>query len=125
MDVSGYNFSNDEIAHLEQHRGRQQDARLKVRFIAPLMLAKRIPMGDVAAIAGKSIRTIENWHRQYLTKGIDSPNSLQYKAKQPYLSARETQQVLHWAGTTNSAQLKQIRAYVMEQFGVKYTTEAI
>jgi len=125
MDVSSYSFSDDEITRLEQYRDRQQDARLKVRFMALLMLAKHIPIGDVAAITGKSIKTIENWHRQYLTKGIDSLNSFQYKPKQPYLSDEETQQMLNWVRTTNPAYLKQIRAYVIEQFGVKYTTEAI
>jgi transposase len=125
MDVSGYSFSDDEITRLEQHRDRQQDARLKVRFIALLMLAKHISIGDVAAITGKSVKAIENWLSQYLTKGIDSLDSFQYKPKQPYLSEEETKQMLNWVRTTNPAHLKQIRVYIIEQFGVKYTPEAI
>jgi len=126
MDVSSYSsFSDQEIVSLQQYRDRQQDARLKVRFIALLMLAKDISITDVAAITGKAVKSIENWHRQYLTKGIDSLNSFQYKPKEPYLSDEETQQMLNWVRTTNPIHLKQIRAYVIEQFGVKYTTEAI
>ena len=48
MDVSIYKFGDEEIIRLEQYRDRQQDARLKVRFMALLMLAKGIPITDVA-----------------------------------------------------------------------------
>lgn len=125
MDVSSYRFSDEEIVRLQQYRDRQHDARLKVRFIALLMLAKNIPITDVAAITGKAIKSIENWCHQYHKQGIDSLNSFQYKPKQSYLSEEETQQMLNWVRTTNPVHLKQIRAYVIEQFGVKYTTEAI
>jgi hypothetical protein len=39
MDVSSYKFSDEEIVRLQQYRDSQQDARLKLRFIALLMLA--------------------------------------------------------------------------------------
>ena len=125
MDVSLYKFSDEEIIRLEQYRDRQQDARLKVRFMALLMLAKGIAISDVGAITGVALKTIANWHHQYLTKGIDCLNSFQYRPKQPYLSDEQTQQILNWVRTTNPAKLKQIRAYVIEEFGTKYTTEAI
>jgi transposase len=125
MDVSIYKFSDEEIIRLEQYRDRQQDARLKVRFMALLMLAKGIPITDVAAITGTAMKTIANWHRQYLTKGIECLNSFQYKPKQPYLSGEQTQQILNWVRTTNPSKLKQIRVHIMEEFGIKYTTEAI
>jgi transposase len=125
MDVSSYKFSDEEIVRLEQYRDRQQDARLKVRFMALLMLSKGIAISDVKAITGVAMKTIANWHHQYFTKGLDSLNSFQYKPKQPYLSDEQTQQTLNWVRSTNPAKLKQIRAYVIEEFGIKYTTEAI
>jgi len=125
MDISSFEFSNEEIVRLEQYRDRQQDARLKVRFMALLMIAKGIAIRDVAAITGVAMKTIENWQHQYLTKGIDCLNSFQYKRKQAYLSDEQTQQLLNWVRTTHPSQLKQIRAYVIEEFRVKYTTEAI
>ena len=90
MDVSGYKFGDEEIVRLEQYRDRQQDARLEVRFMALLMLAKGIAIRDVGAITGVALKTISNWHHQYLTKGIDCLNSFQYKPKQPYLSNEQT-----------------------------------
>ena len=125
MDVSSYQFSEEEIHRLEHYRDEQQDARLKMRFIALLMLAKGIDLKDIAAITGVAMKTIENWHRQYLSKGIDCLNAFQYKPKQPYLSDEQTQQLLNWVRTTNPIHLKQIRIHIIEEFGIKYTTEAI
>jgi len=125
MDVSSHKFSEEEIVRLRQYRDSQQDARLKLRFIALLMLALGTSVKDIAVITGVSMKTIENWHHQYLSKGIDCLNSFQYKPKQPYLSNEQTEAIVSWVKTTNPAYLKQIRAYVIEQFGVKYTTEAI
>ena len=125
MDVSNYKFSDQQIEHLNRYRDNQDDARLQARFIALLMLAEGIEINKVASIIGKSIKTIENWHRQYRSKGIDSLNFFQYKPKQSYLSDEQIEQLVSWVKTTNPAKLKQVRAYIIEQFKVKYTTEAI
>lgn len=125
MDVSSYIFSDEEIVRFKQYRDKQQDGRLRLRFMALIMLATGTTIKDIAVITGVAMKTIENWFHQYLTKGIDCLNSFQYKPKQPYLSEEQTQALVSWVKTTNPAHLKQIRAYVIEQFGVKYTTEAI
>lgn len=125
MDVSNYKFSDEEIEHLNQYRDNQDDARLKARFIALLMLAEGIEINKVAAIIGKSIKTIENWYRQYRSKGIESLNFFQYKPKQSYLNDEQIEQLVSWVKTTNPSKLKQIRQYIKDHFKVKYTTEAI
>lgn len=125
MDISNYKFSDEEIARLQQYRDSQEDARLRLRFMALLMLAIGTSIKDIAISTGVAMKTIENWFRQYLTKGIDCLNSFQYKPKQPYLSDEQTQSLCQWVKTTNPAHLKQIRAYIIEQFGVKYTIEAV
>ena len=50
MDVSNYQFSDEEIARFHQYRDNQDDARLKARFIALLMLAEGIEINKVASI---------------------------------------------------------------------------
>jgi transposase len=125
MDVSNYKFSDQEIELLNQYRDNQDDARLKARFIALLMLALGIEINKVASIIGKSIKTIENWHRQYRSEGIESLNFFQYKPKKCYLNEEQIEQLVSWVKTTNPAKLKQVRAYIIEQFKVKYSTEAI
>jgi len=125
MDVSNYQFSDEEIARLHQYRDNQDDARLKARFVALLMLAEGIEINKVAGIIGKSIKTIKNWHRQYRSKGIESLNFFQYKPKQSYLNDEQIEQLVSWVKTTNPAKLKQIRQYIIDHFKVKYTTETI
>lgn len=57
MDVSKYQFEDDEIAKLHDHRDHQPDVRLKVRFIALLMLANGVELETIASIIGKSVKT--------------------------------------------------------------------
>ncbi len=47
MDVSDYMFSESEIIRLHQYRDNQPDIRLKIRFIALLMLAKGIEPNEL------------------------------------------------------------------------------
>ena len=54
MDVSTFQFSDEEIERLQQYRDNQDDARLNARFIAILMLAKGYEISDVASVIGKS-----------------------------------------------------------------------
>ncbi len=68
--------------------------RLKVRFIVLLMLAKGFELENVASVIGKSIKTIKNWHYQYVEKGIDSLNFFQYKPKQTYLETEQIEEVI-------------------------------
>jgi len=125
MDVSGYQFDDDEIAKLHDRRDNQPDIRLKVRFIALLMLAEGIGLKTIASIIGKSIKTIENWHRQYVTKGIDSLNSFQYKPKQSYLTSEQIDQIVGWVKETNPGKTKEVREYIKGHFKVTYSNEAV
>ncbi|BBO88244.1 hypothetical protein [Desulfosarcina ovata] len=64
MDVSEYKFDDAEIQKLHDHRDNQPDVRLKLRFIALLMLAENVDLKTIASIIGKSAKTIENYHHQ-------------------------------------------------------------
>ena len=50
MDASEYKFSDDEIIQLNEYRDLQPDARLKVRFIALLMMAEEVEPHKIALI---------------------------------------------------------------------------
>jgi transposase len=125
MDASKYQFGNDEIMALQSHRDNQTDARLKVRFIALLMLAEGLELVKISSIIGKSIRTIEKWYFEYATKGIDSLNSFQYKPKKSYLTSEQIDQVVAWVKATNPGKTKEVREYIKEHYKVVYTTEAV
>ena len=125
MDVSDHKFSDNEILMIQQYRDNQPDVRLKVRFIAPLMLAKGLEHKDIASVVGKSTTTIENWHRQYITKGIDSLNSFQYVPKKTFLTEEQIDQLVKWVTETNPGKTKEIRQYIKEHFKVRYSIEAV
>jgi transposase len=125
MDVSKYEFDDEEIAKLHKYRDNQPDVRLKVRFMTLLMLANKVELKTIASIIGKSIKTIENWHCQYVTKGINSLNSFQYKPKQSYLDSEQINQVVNWVTQTNPGKTKEVRKYIKDHFEVDYTNEAV
>ena len=125
MDVSEYQFDEDEIKKLHDYRDNQPDIRLKVRFIAMLMLAERVELEAIASIIGKSVKTIENWHYQYVTKGIDSLNAFQYKPKKSYLTSDQIDQVVSWVKETNPGKIKEVREYIKDHFKVSYSNEAV
>lgn len=125
MDASKYEFDNDKITALQNHRDNQPDARLKVRFITLLMLAEGLELGKISSIIGKSTKTIEKWYFEYVTKGIDSLNSFQYKPKQSYLTSEQVDQVVTWVKETNPGKTKEVREYITDHFKVVYTNEAV
>lgn len=125
MDVSEYRFDDDEIQRLHEYRDNQLDIRLRVRFIAMLMLAEGIELKTIASVIGKSAKTIENWHRQYVTKGIDSLNSFQYKPKKSFLTAEQIDQVVSWVKETTPGKTKEVREYIKDHFQVAYSNEAV
>ena len=125
MDVSDYKFDDDKIKKLQDNRDNQSDVRLKVRFIALLMLAEKIELKTIASIIGKSEKTIENWYLQYKTKGIESLNSFQYKPKKSYLTPEQIDQVVSWVKETNPGKTKEVREYIKDHFQVSYSNEAV
>jgi Transposase and inactivated derivatives len=125
MDVLDYKFSESEILNLQQYRDNQTDVRLKIRFITLLMLASDLELSSTALVVGKSIKTIENWQRQYITKGIDSLNSFQYVPKKTFLTNEQIAQIVKWVTETNPGKTKEIRQYIKEHFNVSYSNEAV
>lgn len=125
MDVSKYKFDDHEIQRLHEHRDNQPDVRLKLRFVALLMLAENVELKTIASIIGKSEKTIENWHHQYVTKGIESLNSFQYKPKKSYLTQGQIDQVVIWVKETNPEKTKEVREYIKDHFKISYSNEAV
>ena len=118
-------FPDDEMRQLREYRDTQRDGRLRVRFVVLLMLAEEVLIETVARVVGVSVKTIERWGEQYLTKGMDALNSFNYKAKQSYLKPWQIEQLVSWVKQTTPAKAKQVKAYIRDQFGVNYSIEAV
>ena len=120
-----YKFSEREIELLKKYRDKQKDFRLKTRYIALIMLAKGSTIECVASSFGKSKVTITLWLEQYITKGIDSLNSFQYKPKRSYLTSEQIDQVVSWVKETNPGKTKEVREYIKDHFKIVYSNEAV
>jgi transposase len=89
------------------------------------MLAEGVDVKIIASVIGKSVKTIENWHHQYVTKGIDSLNAFQYKPKKSYLTEEQIDQVANWVKETNPGKTKEVREFIKNHFKVAYSNEAV
>jgi len=125
MDIKNYKFSDDELKTLKIYRDNQKDSRLKIRFLTLIMLAQQIDINIISLTIGKSIETIENWFHLYITKGINSLNSFQYKSKETFLKEEQISQLIEWVKKTNPSKIKEVKLYIKEQFSVIYSIEAI
>jgi transposase len=125
MKISEYNFSKTEILILKKYRDRPKDERLKIRFIALLMLANKHSVKEVSSIIGVHVKTLENWYNQYRNKGIDSLNSFDYKPKKTYLSFHQICQTVIWVIFNNPKNTSEIQDYIRNKFGVTYCIEAV
>ena len=108
MKISEYYFSKDEIEMLKKYRDLQKEMRLKIRFIALLLLANRNPVEEVATAIGVCAKTVINWYKLYREKGIDSMNSYNYKPKKAYLSYHQICQVIIWVTWANPENILEI-----------------
>jgi len=125
VNVEKYKFSPDERELFWKYRDKQNNGRLKVRFIALLMIADGIPLPKAAELLGCSIASIIRWFKMYLLKGIASLNHFNYQPEQTYLTYAQISRLVGWIRETNPGNIKIIREYIIEHFSIVYTQAAI
>jgi len=124
--IRNYKFTSDEIRELEHYRDNQNDPELKCRFIALLMLAvKKLTLSDVADIIGKSVKTLKRWFKKYYLKGIGSLNSFDYKVKTPYLSKKQTDEIVRHVKDNLPRNIGIVREFIRDRFGIIYSDDAV
>jgi transposase len=124
-NIKSHIFMPEEIEKLKEYRDAQKDLRLKMRFLALLLISENIEIQTAAGVLGKSVRTVEGWYKTYLEKGPDALNSFQYKPKQSYLTDEETGRLIEWVKKENPSDTRVIRHYIKEHFGISYCRSAI
>lgn len=125
MDWLNYQFPKSDIEKIKVFRDEQADARLKVRFIALLMVAENVDADTIQNIIGKSKVTINRWFIQYRDKGIRSLNSFQYQPKKTYLTDDQIVELVAWVKKNMPATVKEIRDHVENEYDVKYSVDAV
>ena len=125
MDLLDYKFSIDEILKLKKYRDKQSNARLKIRFIAFLMLARGYKPKNITNVLGLTIQTIINWLQIYIDKGIEALNCFKYKPKKCHLDGNQILQLKTWVKKNNPGKIKQVAQYIQDNFNVKYDNESV
>ena len=125
QNIRTHIFMPEEIDKLKEYRDNQKDLRLKIRFIALLLIAENIAISIVASSVGKSPKTVENWYRTYLSAGPEALNFFQYKPKRCYLTDGQISELVAWIREENPSDTKIIRHYIKEHFGVSYCRSAV
>ncbi|GBC61571.1 hypothetical protein DENIS_2533 [Desulfonema ishimotonii] len=115
----------EETETLKRYRDGQKDYRLKLRFIALLLIAGNTGTEIVAAAVGKDIRTVETWYGKYLTHGPDALNSFQYQPKRCFLSDDQLADMIAWVKKELPSDTKVICHYIREQTGIAYCQSAV
>jgi len=123
--LNNYNFSSDEIEKLKNYRNTQDDANLKCRFIALLLIAEKMSLHKVASVIGKSSKTLKRWFKQYILKGPGSLNFFDYKPKKSYLTEQQIQEIVKWVKDNRPVNIRIVRDTIRDKFGVGYSDDAV
>ena len=125
INVEKYKLSLDELEQLRKYRNKQNNGRLKIRFIALLMSADGTPLPEVSSLLGCSIATIIRWFKIYLLNGIASLNHFNYTPKQTYLTYSQIAKLIAWVRETCPGNIKMICEYITKNFSIVYSHDAI
>lgn len=125
QNIRTHIFMPDEIEKLKEYRDAQKDLRLKIRFISLLLIAENTEITSVSRSVGKSIRTVEDRYRIYLSEGPDALNFFRYRPKPCYLTDERIKELTAWIKKENPSDTKIIRHYIKEHFGVSYCRSAV
>ena len=129
MRLADCKFTENDIKQLQDYRDRQEDFRLKLRFIAILSAALNksgieAAVGNAAAVFGKHVETIRNRLFLYMTGGPEKLNSFNYKPKQPYLNRYQINQTVISVTYENPVNIEEVKDYINKKFSISYSTEA-
>ncbi len=125
MKIPDHIFTDNEIIKLNKYRDKQKNANLKIRFIALLMISKKIAIDVIAQAIGKCTNTIINWFVKYLSRGIDSLNSYNYVPKKEFLTKAQISEVVDWVRKNNPSTCKEVARKIKDDYSVVYATESV
>jgi transposase len=120
-----HDFTDNEIEILKKYREKQNNFRLKLRFAAILLIAFKTDAEVISSSLGISEFTLKKWYDQYISKGIAGLDSFNYKPKKAYLNFFQINQAVIYVKFENPKNLRQIKMYIKEKFGVDYTLESV
>src|SRR3954447_8679745 len=117
----GLHLERAERRKLEERRRDEKDARIGYRLSALLWLADGRPTDEVAALLGRSSRTIRNWAKLYKKKGLVGLTTLNYKGDEGDLSTAQQQRLKEEVATGRFRCAAQAQAFLSDSFGKSFS----
>ena len=81
QSIFDYTFSEVQVNQLMKYRDLQEDYRLNRRFMIFILIAEGVSKDIVCKTYKISPKTIENWFKIYVFKGINALNTFNKKKK--------------------------------------------
>jgi transposase len=111
----------------ELHRRRRQthDRRVYERLSAVLWVADGMTRFEVADLLGRSVRQLAEWLRLFRNHGLDALCTLHHRGDPGNLTAAQVERLKQEISTGRFRTSDQVRLWVEELFGVRYTPSGI
>jgi transposase len=110
---------------MERRRHATHDKRISERLSAVLWVADGKDRFEVAALLGRSVRQVAEWLRLYRNQGLDPLCAPHHRGDPGNLSAGQVERLKEEIGTGRFRNADQVRLWVEEVFGVRYTASGI
>ena len=110
---------------LERRRHRTRDKRVYERLSAVLWVADGKTRCEVADLLGRSVRQLAEWLRLFRNRGLDALCMLRQGGDPGNLSAGQVERLKQEIGTGRFRNSDQVRLWVEEVFGVRYTPSGL
>src|SRR5262252_6685506 len=110
---------------LERRRHQTPDKRIDERLSAVLWVADGKTRCEVADLLGRSVRQLAEWLRLFRNRGLDALCMLRQGGDPGNLSAGQVERLKQEIGTGRFRNSDQVRLWVEETFGVRYTPSGI
>jgi transposase len=110
---------------LQRRRHQTHDKRHYERLSAVLWVADGKTRCEVADLLGRSVRQVAEWLRLFRNRGLDALCARRHRGDPGNLSAPEVERLRQEISTGRFRSSDQVRVWVEEAFGVRYTASGI
>src|SRR5215472_11608800 len=110
---------------LERRRHQTPDKRIYERLSAVLWVADGKSRVEIADLLGRSVRQLAEWLRLFRNRGLDALCTLHHRGDPSNLSAGQVERLKQEISTGCFRSSAQVRLWVEEMSGVRYTASGI
>src|SRR4051812_41491050 len=118
-------LTSEQRQEIDRRRKASHDRRLYERLTAVLAVAAGRTRVDVADLLGVSLTQLGDWLRIFRNQGLDALCTLHNKGDPGNLSAQQVEQLQQEVRTGRFRNSDQIRHWLEEPFGVRYTPSGV